>query len=98
LLQAISKALENSPGTAIGLRVSVTRTGEWYEPEDETDRYWVKWLCWSIVGPDGEDLTEPAYAVVHGDFDQADFAEHLQIVFPGWQCTVDNAITVGSSA
>jgi len=94
----MSTALQSSKGSAIGLRVSVTQAGEWYKPADETDRYWVKWLCWSVVGPDGDDLTKPEFAVVHGDFDQADFAKHLREVFPDWECTVDNEIVIGSSA
>jgi hypothetical protein len=94
LLQAMSNALETSGVAAIGLRVSVTQRGEWYEPAGETDRHWVKWLSWSVVGPDGGDVTEPVLAVVHGDFDEQDFAEHLRTVFPNRKCTVDNDIVM----
>ena len=97
LLQAMQAALKNAGQLACGLRVSITRNGEWDQPKGETDQYWVKWLSWSVTAADGMDVTEPELAMVHGDFDQADFAEHLRELFPEWKCIVDNEIVMPSS-
>jgi len=92
LLQSISQALTEHSKKAIGIRISITPTGEWYQPRSGGSRRWVKWLCWSLVSKNGRDLTKPVLAVVHGDLDQDEFIRHVREIFPTYECTLDNEI------
>ena len=58
LLRSINQALTEHSKNAVGIRISITPAGEWYKPKGEDSRYWVKWLCWSLVSESGSDLTE----------------------------------------
>ena len=92
LLSRISEAVTEHSEQAVGIRISITPAGEWYQPKSEDSRYWVKWLCWSLVSKNGRDITEPVLAVVHGDLDQEEFIRHLSESFPTCECSIDNEI------
>ncbi len=93
LLRNIQTRLERMGKRAAGVRVSITRRGEWFQPQGDESQYWVKWLCWNILSRNGKELTKPEFAVVHGDLSQTALRKHLQAVFPDRECIVDNDIT-----
>jgi len=97
LLRSISQALTEHSKNAVGIRISITPAGEWYKPKGEDSRYWVKWLCWSLVSESGSDLTKPLLAVVHGDLDQDELIRHLREIFPTYECALDNEIEFDQS-
>jgi hypothetical protein len=94
LLQKFDRALRAAGAPGIGIRVSITRKGQWFQPKDETDKYWVKWLCWAVVDKDGDDLTEPEFEVLDGDLDEKRFRANVARVFSSYECTFDNEINV----
>ena len=97
LLRSISQALAEHSKNAVGVRISITPAGEWYKPKGEDSRYWVKWLCWSLVSEGGSDLTEPLLAVAHGDLDQDELIRHMREIFPTYECVLDNEIEFDQS-
>jgi hypothetical protein len=97
LLRSISQALTEQSKNAEGIRISITPAGEWYKPEGEDSRYWVKWLCWSLVSESGSDLTKPLLAVVHGDLDQDELIRHVREIFHTYECAIDNEIEFDQS-
>ena len=97
LLRSISQALTEHSKNAVGIRISITPAGEWYKPKGEDSRYWVKWLCWSLVSESGGDLTKPLLAVVHGDLDQDELIRHVREIFPAYECALDNEIDFDQS-
>lgn len=92
LLKKISNAIAKFGNKADGIWISISKEGENFQPKNEDIHYWVKWLSWSLINKEQEELFEPNLVIVHGDLTEKQISNDLSNHFNQYKITIDNEI------
>lgn len=92
LLVKIAGAVEKHKKDAIGIRVSISKEAEEYTPEHEGNTYLLKWLSWSLIDQNHNELFEPYLIPVHSGLAKKQIEKDLSYHFPEHLIIVDNEI------
>lgn len=90
--QKISAAIERYGTKAKGVWISITKDAEEYTPEGENKSDLIKWLSWSLVDNEHNELFEPYLLVVHSELSEKQIKKDLSSHFPNHEIVVDNEI------
>ena len=90
--QKITTAIEKYGDKAQSVWISITKNAEQYTPKGENKSYTIKWLTWSLLDSEENELFDPPLLVVHPGLTETQIKTDLSKLFPNLKVEVDNEI------